>query len=246
MSTPRTHAEIEELLGAFALDAVDSEEREVIERHLVDCPRCRAEVAEHREVAAMLANTGSPAPEGLWERIADAIEGGGEPVPAIRLDVRRSRRPPALPWLVIAAAAVVAFVLIGALALQNRRLASEIDDVRAEHALEAAANRAVADPDSRMASLRAADGALQAVTVVVQPDGQGYLLGDGLPPLEDRLYQLWGAIPGGEVVSLGVLGREPAVAAFRADPAMSTIMVSVEAEPVQAPSGPPVLSGQLS
>ena len=53
-----SHAELEELLGAYALDAVDGEERELVELHLLDCPRCRAEVAEHRAVASFLGSAG--------------------------------------------------------------------------------------------------------------------------------------------------------------------------------------------
>src|SRR5690606_35755181 len=55
--------EFTELLGAYALDAVEPDEREAVERHLADCPRCRSEVAEHREVAAYLAHAGTDAPE---------------------------------------------------------------------------------------------------------------------------------------------------------------------------------------
>src|SRR5439155_13786710 len=69
-----THPEVAELLGAYALDAVDGEERELVELHLLDCPRCRAEVAEHRAVASFLASAGGRAPEAVWERIAGSLE----------------------------------------------------------------------------------------------------------------------------------------------------------------------------
>ncbi|MGH9073042.1 MAG: anti-sigma factor domain-containing protein, partial [Acidimicrobiales bacterium] len=69
-----THAELEALLGAYALDAVDGPEAEAVELHLRECPRCRAEVAEHRETAALLGHVGAPAPEGLWDRIASTLE----------------------------------------------------------------------------------------------------------------------------------------------------------------------------
>jgi len=69
-----THSEIEELLGVYALDAVDGPEALVVEEHLVDCPRCRAEVQGYRDVAALLGNAGGVAPEGLWERIAGELE----------------------------------------------------------------------------------------------------------------------------------------------------------------------------
>src|SRR5690606_4393398 len=68
------HDEIAELLGAYALDAVEPEEAAAVEAHLAVCPRCAAEVADHREVAAMLAHSGAPAPEGLWSRISASLE----------------------------------------------------------------------------------------------------------------------------------------------------------------------------
>jgi anti-sigma factor RsiW len=87
-----THAEITELLGAYALDAVSPEEAAAIEQHLAECPRCRAEVAAHREVAGVLGNLSGTAPAGLWNRIADELALGSEP-PAVS-DGRDLRSPP--------------------------------------------------------------------------------------------------------------------------------------------------------
>lgn len=74
------HTEFEELLAAYALDAVDGDEATALERHLAVCPRCRQEVAAYRETAAMLAYGGEGAPEGVWDRIAAGTRGpvGGE------------------------------------------------------------------------------------------------------------------------------------------------------------------------
>ena len=69
-----THDEISGLLGAYALDAVEGDERAAVEEHLLSCARCRAEVAEHREVAALLAHGGADAPDGLWDRIAGNLD----------------------------------------------------------------------------------------------------------------------------------------------------------------------------
>lgn len=74
MSPSLSHGEIEGLLGVYALDAIEGDEREVVELHLRECPRCRAEVAEHREVAALLAHSGTSAPEGVWDRILGELE----------------------------------------------------------------------------------------------------------------------------------------------------------------------------
>ncbi|HEV7864224.1 MAG TPA: anti-sigma factor [Acidimicrobiia bacterium] len=93
MNTSFTHYDIQELLGAFALDAVDEEERDVIEAHLAGCPRCRAEVEGYRETAALLAQGGDRAPEGVWDRIAEALD---EAPPA--MDLARIA-PPARPGI---------------------------------------------------------------------------------------------------------------------------------------------------
>lgn len=69
-----TEAEIEELLGAYALDALDPDEAAMVERHLQGCVRCSAEVARHHEVAGLLANSGGDAPDELWDRIAERLD----------------------------------------------------------------------------------------------------------------------------------------------------------------------------
>jgi anti-sigma factor RsiW len=95
-----TEAEIEELLGAYALDALEPEEAALVEEHLRTCVRCSAEVARHHEVAGLMANSGGDAPGELWDRIAERLE----PVPApswdrlaARLDVPDRTGAPEAP-----------------------------------------------------------------------------------------------------------------------------------------------------
>ncbi|MCI0727860.1 MAG: zf-HC2 domain-containing protein, partial [Chloroflexi bacterium] len=45
---------IEELLEAYALGALEPDERQLVERHLSDCPKCRQLLAEYEEMVAML------------------------------------------------------------------------------------------------------------------------------------------------------------------------------------------------
>lgn len=66
--------DLDELLGAYALDAVSDTERDRIDDYLTVNPRAAAEVAEHREIAAMLAFTGMDAPDGVWERIEATLD----------------------------------------------------------------------------------------------------------------------------------------------------------------------------
>jgi hypothetical protein len=79
VSREPTHQEIQELLGVYALDAVDAETAAMVERHLVDCVRCSVEVAQHHEVAGLLANSGGASPAGLWSGIARQLDGTSPP-----------------------------------------------------------------------------------------------------------------------------------------------------------------------
>src|SRR5437870_7042409 len=112
MERQLSHRAIEELLGAYALDAVDNDEREVIEAHLVDCPRCRAEVADDREVAAFLGHTGGSAPTGVWDRIAASLEEA--PPPLTLAPVTPITMHPRSRWVRWAAAAAAVAATVAA------------------------------------------------------------------------------------------------------------------------------------
>jgi hypothetical protein len=73
--TPLSHGEIEELLGVYALDAVDRETAAIVEEHLDGCIRCSIDVAEHHEVAGMLANSGGVPSAPVWDGIAGQLGG---------------------------------------------------------------------------------------------------------------------------------------------------------------------------
>jgi anti-sigma factor RsiW len=74
-----THREIQELLGVYALDALDRETAIIVELHLEGCPKCSTEVAHHHEVAGLLANSGGESPANLWDGIASQLEGSTPP-----------------------------------------------------------------------------------------------------------------------------------------------------------------------
>lgn len=99
--------DIHALSGAYALDALDADERAEFEKHLAGCASCRAEVDSLREAAAGLAElTETAPPAGLRERVlADAAV--VRPLPPLVDRGRRRRR-----WSALLAAAA-AVVLIG-------------------------------------------------------------------------------------------------------------------------------------
>jgi anti-sigma factor RsiW len=229
-----SHEEIESLLGAYALDAVDDDERAAVERHLPTCPRCRSEVDAHREVAAHLA-TGAAAPAEAWDAIAAAIDGGAPP--PLRLTVTRRRPRPGL--LAVAAAVAVAVALVAGVLIGGRDSGAGRDGNLAAAALDA-----FESPGARTVALLDGSGTTVARAAVL-PDGSGYLLAESLPDLDAGTYQLWGS-DGATVVSLGVLGRAPGIAAFHADPGQATLLISEEAAPVAAPAGLVIAHGDLT
>ena len=55
-------ADIHGLVGAYAVDAIDEQERSAFELHLAECPECQAEVASLREAATQLSLMSETAP----------------------------------------------------------------------------------------------------------------------------------------------------------------------------------------
>lgn len=256
-----SHEEIEALLGAYALDAVEPDEAAMIEAHLAECPRCTAEVADHREVAAMLAHSGAPAPDGLWSRIVESLE---ETPPEMSLPLtasvgtdgavvdlaERRRTGRIVRWLPVGAAAAAVFVIVGLVAGilvagDDGGPPDRADDVALVQ-LEDVARRVLNDPDAVKVTLSAPEGELSA-PAAIDADGSGYLLGSALPALdEQRTYQLWG-VRDDVVVSLGVLGASPGVVAFHVDEGVRALVITEEvAGGVPSSSNPPFLVGELS
>ncbi|MDQ4069764.1 MAG: zf-HC2 domain-containing protein, partial [Actinomycetota bacterium] len=80
MGRELTHEEATDLLGAYALDALEPAEHQEVDRHVQRCPACRAEVAEHREVAGLLTPGWEKPPPGVWGKIAASLEEAPPPL----------------------------------------------------------------------------------------------------------------------------------------------------------------------
>ena len=244
MTVQLTHDEIRELLAAYALDAVDRDEAETIELHIRDCPRCRAEVADNREVASALAVGHEPAPMRLWDNIMAELEAAppmklASVVPIRFVPWRRSLR------VGVGAVAAVALAVLGVRVVEQDERIDSMQTALADRTILAAALAAHGNPDARSAELRSANGVLLA-RATLGPDGTGYLWSDGLPRTgPDRTYQLW-AIVGTETISIGVLGPSPSVAPFRIAGDVIGLAITEEvAGGVVASENQPVASGLI-
>ena len=181
--------EIHDLVAAYALDAVDDDERMAFERHLETCERCRNELATLRDTAASLAYAApaTPPPPELRERI---------------LDTARAERPNVVPLrprhshatAVLGAAAAIAAGIAIALGVWNISLRGSLDDKNA--ALEAT-NKAlivVGDAKALRHDLSGASGQL-----VVASSGKAALVICDLPKAPSgKTYQEWvlnGTVP---------------------------------------------------
>ena len=228
MDEGRDNYDLDDLLGAYALDAVDPDEALRVEDYLAVNPKAAAEVREHREVATMLAFTGMDAPEGLWSRIESELDAAA-PVPGPELakimsieNAPSKRRLSSLaPWLASAAAAAI--IAVVAIAVTDR--ATTPTDP-----LVAAFQEAQSDRDSARATLLA-EGSDAQVTAVIDQDGHGYIDAAALPQLpDDKTYQLWGVIED-RAISLGIFGPNPELETFTSEGQVAGLAITIEDAP---------------
>ena len=85
--------ELRELLGAYALGALDDDERAQVEQFLLDDPEARSELHALQLGAAWLARGEAPPPAHVWSRVAAEVEAElGRERPGADLCLRAHRR----------------------------------------------------------------------------------------------------------------------------------------------------------
>jgi Anti-sigma-K factor rskA len=244
--------ELDELLGAFALDAVDDDEREQVEQYLGRSPRARATVAEYRETAALLSRAGAEAPAGLWDRIEQRLGDGPSHPEARTVISQERRRATPVARVAVAVAAAAAVVVVGVLAVKVVQQDDRISELAREAdrgSVLAAAETARRDPNATEVRLSTPDGA-PAALVVYLPNGEGFVLDSNLRGLaSDLVYQLWARVGDRQsprTISAGVLGADPDVTAFRVRGPVVGFMITEEHAPgVVTSDNPAVAQGTV-
>jgi anti-sigma-K factor RskA len=257
MDRELTRAELDELLPLYALDALDGEEREQVERCVASDEPARRDVTSLREAVSWLPSTDISAPETLWEGIEQALTASHvetpSPSPARSFDTERHRRRGLLGRQLVAALAAAAALLALVLGVQVVRQQHRIDDLAAEmhrNPIEQQANAALASASAHLIHLTTTDGH-DGAEVVMLPDGTGYFMKHNLPKLSPgSTYQLWAKVGHAEdaqMVSLGVLGRAPGIAPFRLATTPTMLEVTKEtASGSASPSNAVIVQGDLT
>lgn len=203
-----TH-DLHTLTGAYALDALDDDERRQFEAHLSTCDACAAEVRGLRATSARLGASSEVAPSTtLHDAVMAEVARTRQLPPADRLAdsppaatdhdaavLPLARRRPRLLLAVAAALVVLAGSLGGALAVEHRRA------TQLQHRLEASA-QVYAAGDARTTTASAAGGTL---TVVASARlGRAVVIPRSMDPGDGRALQLW-VVHDGSFRSAGLL-----------------------------------------
>lgn len=184
--------DVHDLTAAYALHALEPEERETYESHLARCDRCRDELARLTESAAALAWAveAPPPPDGLRSRILEAAAADRENV----VPLRRVR-----PWQGLAAVAACAAIGLGIWGAEATR---SLHREQAARSADARAMQIWLDPAANHVELRGGHGA-----VAVEPTGQAVLLVRRLPAAPaGKTYEAWVIPPGAKPVRAGLFG----------------------------------------
>ena len=249
--TAMNHADSEELLGAYALDALTEDERQRFEEHLRSCDEHRQAAVELRGSASLLALTvedRNPSPS-LRRRIMDAVNLAPSPTPGMPPATAEMLPRPAAPpsaassprsaswrpgWSLRPARLAVAAALL--LALAAGALIGRLTGPTAT----AVAYTFQGDP------LRA-PGA-QARLVYFKDQQAAVVAATGLPPLASgQVYEMW-LIKDGVPVDEGIGSSADGELAARFTgnvPQFQQFAITIEPGEQRLPTTTPILLGNL-
>jgi anti-sigma-K factor RskA len=237
---PRDPDELRDLLGAFALGALDDEEHDEVEGYVLDDAEARAELHKLEHAVAWLGHASPRPSEASWDAVRaemarDLGDTGGmgdpavvPPAPSIQpelapvVDLTARRARPGWQRLTALAAAVALVVGFG-LAMFS---------VFSTGNGSGTSTVALAAPDGRI-----------AVTARIDDDGSGTIVTSSLPaPPAGHVYQLWSQPdPQTSMHSAGLLGKNPHGRRIHIPAHTRRIAISVEpAGGSRAPTTDPV------
>ncbi len=252
-----TRPDMNELAAAYVLGALDPDERREFEIELATSGTLRNEVAEYREVAALLAADVAEAQpdETIWAKVQEKVAASKDNIRPIRAVKQRPQQ--LLAWGLAAAAAAVAIAFAFRANDVQQRLIISSDALNVANAQIAAQDELLSNILSTtteqfvLTSTGATDPGLRVFWN--RQDNVMILHAFELPPpAADRVYQLWfiqddGVVIPSQTFNTASDGRSVLRVAGPSDPErLSQAAVSIE--PIggsQQPTGDIVLAGAV-
>lgn len=248
-----TDHDLHALSGAYAVDALDADERARFEAHLATCADCREEVASLREAAALLGTDPVEPPSSVRDAVLAGIA-SVRPLPPVtsesahtaasttgdELAARRARRSLAqrlarTPLLVAAAAVLL-------LAVGTALVRPWADDKPDQPSLSAI-DRVLNAGDATSVEKEFPDGSRATVTVS-RSEGRAVIQTTdmALAP-EGKVYELWLQTPEGAMVPAGLMPHEEDNVVLLDGDATEAKAVGITVEPAkgsQVPTSSPI------
>jgi anti-sigma-K factor RskA len=199
-----TNPDLHSFVGAYALDALDDDERVAFEDHLNICAECANEVESLQAAATELSHMSAVAPPP--ELRANLLAGIKHirPLPPVVDNVialRRARVGRSV-WQGLAVACALIAIFLGTWGYQQHRDAS-----RASAVSYAQFDAVLRAPDARTTSRDLGQGS--ATVVYSKSTGKVALVGHGIAsPGADKVYQLWMITDGQPAVSGGTFSPD--------------------------------------
>ena len=199
-----TH-DLHTLTGAYALDALDADERREFEEHLLSCEACAEEVRGLVATGARLAAAAAvQPPQSFHDSVMGHVRATRQlpPLPAPQEDsagvtmLRRARKQ-SRALMAVAAALIVIAGALGAVAVSEQRRATRVEQAADQLAAVLAA------PDARTLTAAGPSGSTARV-VVSQQQGRAVFVPHAMTAAEGRDLQLW-VIRDGAARSAGLI-----------------------------------------
>ena len=225
--------DIHSLIGPYALDALDADERTRFEEHLDHCADCRTELTGFLATSTRLGDSTPVAPPvELKRRLMAQVARTPQERPIVTALSGRSRLRRTLPRLAVAAATVVALSGLGAFAVEHRRN----DDL---HATQDTLIRVLTAADAKTSEgSLATSGDVRMISS--KSRGLAVILTSDLPNLHGKTYQLW-TIHDGRARSEGLLGPASSMRLVKNTSHAETIAITIEPTGgSKSPTTPPI------
>ncbi|GAA1729827.1 anti-sigma factor [Aeromicrobium alkaliterrae] len=176
--------DLHSLVGPYALDVLDPDERDEFEAHLSDCPTCREEVDGFIATAVRLGEAvAQDPPDALRAKILAAAATTPQERPTV-VPMRRKRPLRSrLPGLVAAAAVLVAGAGVAGYVIEHQ----QVENVRAE---QSAVELVMTAADAQISDTQLNGGGTMRLVHSASQDAAVVTV-SSLPALDDQVYQLW-------------------------------------------------------